>query len=110
MRMGLCVLGVLALLGFAGCASGVATGAKRIVQPCPLKHGTWEPMPAFSDEFDGTQLDLGKWHRNNPGWKGRNRCPHEYRVGVLYAFSGDIRRRPTTGPGLGRCPIPTRAE
>ena len=71
MRMGLCVLSVLALLGFAGCARGVATGAKRIVQPCPLEHGTWEPVPAFSDEFDGTQLDPAKWHRNNPGWKGR---------------------------------------
>ena len=41
------------------------------MKPCPLAHGTWEPVPEFSDEFLGTQLDPAKWHPNNPGWKGR---------------------------------------
>ena len=40
-------------------------------KPCPLPHGKWEPIPAFSDEFNGEKLDTAKWHPNNPTWKGR---------------------------------------
>ncbi|MBN2474516.1 MAG: family 16 glycosylhydrolase [Pirellulales bacterium] len=38
---------------------------------CPLKHGRWELMPRFSDEFEGKKLDTEKWHPNNPTWLGR---------------------------------------
>jgi len=42
-----------------------------VFQPCPLPHGKWEPLPAFTDEFDGTELDATKWFPYNPTWKGR---------------------------------------
>lgn len=40
-------------------------------QPCPLKHGRWKPLPAFTDEFEGAELDPTKWYPRNPRWKGR---------------------------------------
>lgn len=46
------------------------TGASRRPPVCPLGSG-WTFVPAFSDEFDGTQLDAGKWWDFNPAWHGR---------------------------------------
>jgi beta-glucanase (GH16 family) len=37
---------------------------------CPLGRD-WAFVPAFSDEFDGAQLDAGKWWDFNPAWHGR---------------------------------------
>ena len=37
----------------------------------PPKDGIWKPLPAFTDEFEGTALDPAKWHPSNPGWQGR---------------------------------------
>lgn len=31
----------------------------------------WAKNEALTDEFDGTQLDSGKWHNHNPKWAGR---------------------------------------
>jgi len=31
----------------------------------------WVLNEAYSDEFDGTELDATKWHDTYPGWKGR---------------------------------------
>lgn len=31
----------------------------------------WEPIEELTDEFDGEELDAGKWHDHNPDWKGR---------------------------------------
>jgi hypothetical protein len=33
--------------------------------------GGWIVDQAFTDEFDGTGLDLAKWYPINPGWAGR---------------------------------------
>jgi len=37
----------------------------------PPAGARWEPLPAFTDEFDGDKLDAAKWHDHNPDWKGR---------------------------------------
>jgi len=31
----------------------------------------WAVLPEFTDEFDGAELDAGKWWPNNPEWTGR---------------------------------------
>ncbi len=56
------MLAGLSALGLAGEAAQ---------QACPLKHGTWEPYPPLTDEFNGPGLDESKWHPRNPGWLGR---------------------------------------
>jgi hypothetical protein len=38
--------------------------------PCPLSHGKWEPLPALTDEFNGTTFDTAKWNDHNPNWDG----------------------------------------
>lgn len=38
--------------------------------PCPLG-ADWRFVPEFSDEFDGSALDAGKWWDFNPAWHGR---------------------------------------
>jgi len=38
--------------------------------PCP-RGADWVFEPAFSDEFNGTQLDADKWWDFNPAWHGR---------------------------------------
>lgn len=37
----------------------------------PAFPGVWKAVPEFSDEFDGTAVDTGKWQPNNPEWPGR---------------------------------------
>ena len=37
---------------------------------CPIGEG-WAFAPAFSDEFNGTELDAAKWWDFNPEWHGR---------------------------------------
>ena len=37
----------------------------------PPKQGKWEVLEAFTDEFEGTELDPRKWHPGNPQWLGR---------------------------------------
>ncbi|MDO5582152.1 MAG: family 16 glycosylhydrolase [Planctomycetia bacterium] len=37
---------------------------------CPIP-GDWKFVPEFSDEFNGSKLDPGKWDPFNPSWKGR---------------------------------------
>lgn len=37
----------------------------------PPKTARWEPMPDFTDEFEGNKLDAAKWHDHDPEWKGR---------------------------------------
>jgi len=46
-----------------------ATTKDRRLGPPP--HAGWEPLPGFTDEFDGSTLDRTKWHDHNPQWKGR---------------------------------------
>ena len=68
---------VLIGLGFSFClacclsaAEGEAAARKDPPAGPPL-HATWEPLPDFTDEFEGTKLDPAKWHDHNPKWKGR---------------------------------------
>lgn len=37
----------------------------------PPENGNWEPIPELTDEFEGRNLDVTKWHDHNPTWKGR---------------------------------------
>lgn len=37
----------------------------------PALPGKWRMVPEFSDEFDGPEIDLKKWHTENPEWPGR---------------------------------------
>ncbi|MDA8745523.1 family 16 glycosylhydrolase [Rubripirellula amarantea] len=39
--------------------------------PEPPEGYRWVKNEAFSDEFNGTDLDSSKWHDHNPRWKGR---------------------------------------
>ncbi|HJN14998.1 MAG TPA: family 16 glycosylhydrolase [Armatimonadota bacterium] len=47
----------------------LALTAQSIGQPPGPEQ--WEPLPELTDEFDGDELDVTKWHDHNPGWKGR---------------------------------------
>ncbi|MFQ6130660.1 MAG: family 16 glycosylhydrolase [Armatimonadota bacterium] len=47
---------------------GLLASAALAQPPGPEK---WEPFAALSDEFEGEELDAGKWHPTNPQWKGR---------------------------------------
>ena len=40
-------------------------------QPTPPDGFHWELITALSDDFDGMQLNLDKWHDHNPNWVGR---------------------------------------
>jgi beta-glucanase (GH16 family) len=41
-------------------------------EPPPAPKGfKWEVNPDYSDEFEGTELDLQKWHDHHPRWRGR---------------------------------------
>jgi hypothetical protein len=48
---------------------------ERITHAYPLSDqqnkGTWSLFVPFSDEFEGEQLDEGKWWPKNPTWLGR---------------------------------------
>ncbi|ADE53088.1 family 16 glycosylhydrolase [Coraliomargarita akajimensis] len=37
----------------------------------PPEGADWVPVPAMTDEFDGTELDASKWYDHNPTWMGR---------------------------------------
>ena len=39
--------------------------------PSPPKGYRWEINPDYTDEFNGTSLDLSKWHDHHPRWRGR---------------------------------------
>jgi beta-glucanase (GH16 family) len=48
---------------------------KRQTDKLPLSDqqnaGGWTVDPRFTDEFEGTSLDLSKWYPTNPEWTGR---------------------------------------
>ncbi len=51
---------------------GVTTGSWAQSALPGLPNGwTWAPVPALTDEFEGTALDTTKWHDHNPHWLGR---------------------------------------
>lgn len=61
-------------MGFVttGClVLALAIGNAALLFADPPKDGKWEPIPALSDEFEGSKLDAAKWHDHNPRWKGR---------------------------------------
>lgn len=51
------------------CASFSASAAAPPPGPTPLPG--YVPLPALSDEFEGSALDLSKWTSSDPGWPGR---------------------------------------
>lgn len=59
-------------LATAACLlAAAALDASNSPEPaCPLGSG-WRFVPAFSDEFNGPQLDGAKWWDFNPAWHGR---------------------------------------
>ena len=63
----------LALFYGSVAACAVSFGQRADAQsppPAPEGH-RWVVNEAFTDEFDGDQLDSAKWHDHNPRWKGR---------------------------------------
>jgi hypothetical protein len=48
---------------------------QRVTDTLPLSDqankGNWTKYEIMSDEFEGKDLDLNKWHPRNPGWLGR---------------------------------------
>lgn len=51
-------------------AAALSARAAPTEPACPLG-ASWRFAPAFSDEFDGSQLDATKWWDFNPAWHGR---------------------------------------
>ncbi len=49
----------------------MAVAASADTPPEPPAGYRWVKNDAFSDEFNGTELDPTKWHDHNPRWKGR---------------------------------------
>ena len=45
--------------------------AVAVVHAGPPETGRWEPIPQFTDEFNGSTLDPHKWNDHNPNWAGR---------------------------------------
>jgi beta-glucanase (GH16 family) len=59
---------LIALLGLTALPLSVAT-TRPAAAPTPIPG--YIPIPALSDEFDGTALDPAKWDTRDPGWPGR---------------------------------------
>jgi hypothetical protein len=59
---------------FAVIAIGTMLSTPLVAQsslPTPPDGYQWVKNEAFSDEFNGTELDSDKWHDHNPRWIGR---------------------------------------
>jgi hypothetical protein len=56
--------------------------------PLPPKGKKWIKVASVSDEFNGTQLDTGKWMPKHPYWEGRDSKHTESNVSVK---GGDLR-------------------
>ncbi len=56
---------------FLWLAVGTCLAANAQSPPTPPDGYQWVKNEAFSDEFNGSQLDHDKWHDHNPYWKGR---------------------------------------
>ena len=73
MKSALC-LAALVLLGLLCAAAAPEEQAAAPAKPPafgPPQPEKWEPLPAFTDEFEGSKLDQAKWWSTNPQWKGR---------------------------------------
>ena len=68
MRMRIRILATTAIISFAVAAPTFALGDPPVDPPADYR---WEIIEAFSDEFDGTELDASKWHAHIPNWAGR---------------------------------------
>ena len=63
------VVSALAVWGAGVCEGKDVSGKSKTSGP--PKEGSWVPIPALTDEFEGGKLDASKWHDHNPTWKGR---------------------------------------
>lgn len=58
-------------LGLLSVVIFLAFGYAEAGLPEPPDGYRWEVNQAFTDEFDGDELDASKWHDHNPDWIGR---------------------------------------
>lgn len=87
-------IGSVALLGWAGLA---------VAGPPPAPEGhQWEKVDAFSDEFDGAELDLDKWRTYHPFW-ATGRRPATFSKDTISVADGmmQIRNRMLDKPRRG---------
>lgn len=65
---------------------------QRVTDTLPLSdqenEGNWEKYEPLSDEFDGDELNLGKWWPFNPEWKGRQ--PGFFYTGNVIVSDGKL--------------------
>lgn len=62
--------------------------------PSPPDGYRWEMVKELSDEFNGSQVDPGKWTPNHPYWKGRE--PSRFSEGSISVRRGNLEIRSTT--------------
>lgn len=60
--------GVLRIVLLLACATILLVSDVRAEPP---EGERWEPIPEFTDEFNGNTLDPHKWTDHNPNWAGR---------------------------------------
>jgi beta-glucanase (GH16 family) len=62
--------------------------------PSPPDGYRWEMVRELSDEFNGSQLDSGKWAPNHPYWQGRQ--PSRFSEANVSVRDGKLELRSTT--------------
>ena len=61
--------------------------------PTPPAGQQWVPLPAYTDEFNGTELDTSKWQYGHPYWSGRD--PSVFLDENISVANGKLRIRNT---------------
>jgi beta-glucanase (GH16 family) len=75
----------------------VPSGVSMDSLPDPPDGHKWHLIPELSDEFNGTELDSGKWVAYHHYWKGRE--PSHFDPGNVSVHGGNLQLRSTTEIG-----------